>query len=151
MPWLFKRAKLGTLVGKRTWGGLVGILGFPPLIDGTGITAPNLAFFNPEGQWDVENHGTDPDVEVDFDPHAWRQGKDPQLERAVSIAMAELAKNPPQVPRKPVYPDYHNGSPLGGQRPGTATGSQKLKRDGGRYTAVTRFVPKSHFILRPSR
>ncbi len=107
MPWYFRKAKLGPLVGKRTWGGLVGIFGFPGLIDGGGVTAPNLAFYNTDAQWDVENHGVPPDVEVEFDPQAWRAGRDPQLERAVEIVMAELKKNPPREPRRPVYPNYH--------------------------------------------
>jgi len=107
MPWLFRKAHVGKLVGKRTWGGLVGIFGFPPLIDGGGVTAPNLAFYNTEGDWEVENHGVAPDVEVEFDPHAWREGHDPQLESAVEIALAELAKNPLPVHKRPPFPNYH--------------------------------------------
>ncbi len=107
MPWLFRKAKVGKLVGKRTWGGLVGIFGFPPLIDGGTVTAPNLAFYNTEGAWDVENHGVAPDVEVEFDPQAWRTGHDPQLERAVEIALAELEKNPPPAGQRPPFPNYH--------------------------------------------
>jgi tricorn protease len=107
MPWMFRKAKIGKLVGKRTWGGLVGIFGFPALIDGGTVTAPNLAFYNTEGAWDVENHGVAPDVEVEFDPQAWRAGHDPQLERAVEIALAELEKNPPPVGRRPPFPNYH--------------------------------------------
>jgi tricorn protease len=107
MPWMFRKAKVGKLVGKRTWGGLVGIFGFPPLMDGGTVTAPNLAFYNTEGHWDVENHGVPPDVEVEFDPQAWRAGHDPQLERAVEIALAELKQNPPPVNKRPAFPDYH--------------------------------------------
>ncbi len=107
MPWLFRKAKIGKLVGKRTWGGLVGIFNFPVLIDGGGVTAPNLAFYNTEGGWEVENHGVAPDVEVEFDPRAWREGRDPQLEKAVEIALAELEKNPPQVRAHPAFPNYH--------------------------------------------
>ncbi len=107
MPWMFRKAKVGKLVGKRTWGGLVGIFGFPALIDGGTVTAPNLAFYNTEGAWDVENHGVAPDVEVEFDPQAWRAGHDPQLERAVEIALAELQKNPQAVGKRPPFPNYH--------------------------------------------
>ena len=107
MPWMFRKAKVGKLVGKRTWGGLVGIFGFPSLIDGGTVTAPNLAFYNTEGAWDVENHGVAPDVEVEFDPQAWRAGHDPQLERAVEIALAELEKNPPPAAKHPPFPNYH--------------------------------------------
>ena len=58
MPWMFRHNKIGTLVGKRTWGGLVGISQYPALMDGGNVTAPNFGFFNPAGQWDVENKGT---------------------------------------------------------------------------------------------
>ena len=68
MPWMFHYTKIGTLVGKRTWGGLVGVSQYPPLMDGGNVTAPNFGFFNPEGQWDVENNGDAPDVEVETGP-----------------------------------------------------------------------------------
>jgi len=109
MPWLFRKAGVGTLVGKRTWGGLVGIYDFPPLIDGGYVSAPRVAFYNLQGEWDVENHGTAPDIEVDLDPAAWRAGRDPQLEKAVQVAMEQLKKNPPLKPKKPAYPNYYNG------------------------------------------
>ena len=70
MPWMFHHTKIGTLVGKRTWGGLVGVGAYPPLMDGGNVTAPSFGFFNPEGQWDVENKGVTPDVEVELDPKA---------------------------------------------------------------------------------
>jgi len=107
MPWYFRKARIGPLIGKRTWGGLVGIFGFPQLMDGGFVTAPNLAFFNTEGEWDVENHGVPPHIEVEFDPAAWRAGRDPQLERAVEVIMEALKKNPPPAPKKPPYPNYH--------------------------------------------
>jgi tricorn protease len=107
MPWYFREAKLGPLVGKRTWGGLVGIGGIPTLMDGGQVTSPSFGFFNPDGQWDVENHGVAPDYEVDMDPKAVSEGHDPQLEKAVSLAMEELAKHPVPEPHKPEYPDYN--------------------------------------------
>ncbi len=107
MPWLFKRAQLGPVVGTRTWGGLVGIGGYPQLMDGGRVTAPHFAFYSPDGKWDVENHGTDPDVPVELDPKAWRQGKDTQLEKAIEVAMTELKKNPPPASKKPAFPNYH--------------------------------------------
>lgn len=107
MPWMFRKLKIGTLVGKRTWGGLVGIFGFPALIDGGRVTAPNLAFYNTERQWDVENAGVAPDVEVDLDPALVRKGRDPQLEKAVEIALEQLRKNPLPKHQKPEYPNYH--------------------------------------------
>lgn len=110
LPWYFRKAGVGKLVGKRTWGGLVGVYDYPQLIDGGSVTAPRLAFWNPDGTWDVENHGVAPDIEVEFDPKAWREGRDPQLEKAVEVVLEELQKNPPPVHRKPAYPNYHRGS-----------------------------------------
>jgi tricorn protease len=108
MPWYFKRAGVGKLIGKRTWGGLVGRAYAPPLMDGGFVTAPGSGVFNPNsGQWEVENIGIAPDVEVEFDPEAVRLGKDPQLEKAVEALMAELAKSPPVKPKRPAYPNYH--------------------------------------------
>ena len=92
LPFYFKLRKLGPIVGTRTWGGLVGTLGVPPTIDGGGITAPSLAFFNLEGKYDVENIGVSPDIEVENTPI--RTGKDAQLERAVDEAMKLLERNP---------------------------------------------------------
>jgi tricorn protease len=107
LPWLFKQAKLGPLVGKRTWGGLVGIGAIPVLMDGGHVTSPSVAFFSPKGQWDVENHGVDPDYVVEQDPKAVSEGHDPQLEKAVALALEELAMHPLPQPEKPAYPNYH--------------------------------------------
>ena len=108
LPWLFKEAKLGPLVGKRTWGGLVGIGPIPVLMDGGRVTSPSVAFFSPKGQWDVENHGVDPDYVVEQDPKLVSEGHDPQLEKAVSLALEELKTNPPPpTPEHPPYPNYH--------------------------------------------
>jgi tricorn protease len=106
MPWYFREAQLGPLVGKRTWGGLVGIGGIPLLMDGGQVTSPSFGFFNPQGQWDVENHGVQPDYEVDMEPKPVSEGHDPQLEKAVSLALEELAKHPVAEPHKPEYPNY---------------------------------------------
>jgi tricorn protease len=94
LPFYFKLRKLGPIVGTRTWGGLVGTLGVPPTIDGGGITAPSLAFFNLEGKYDVENIGVTPDIEVENTPFDTPDGRDAQLERAVAEAMKLLEKNP---------------------------------------------------------
>jgi tricorn protease len=107
MPWYFKRADLGKLVGKRTWGGLVGRAGAPPLMDGGIVTAPASGIWNPNGQWEVENQGIAPDIEVEHDPELVRQGRDPQLEKAVEVVMEELKKQPVPVPKRPDYPNYH--------------------------------------------
>jgi len=91
-PYCFRKAKLGPIIGKRTWGGLVGISGNPMLIDGGFITAPNLAIWDPSGHWDVEGHGVDPDIEVENPPHEMAAGKDLQLEKAVAVALDLLKK-----------------------------------------------------------
>ena len=106
MPWLFRAAGIGPLVGMRTWGGLVGMAGAASIMDGGFTGAPQSGFWNPNGTWDVENHGVDPDVEVEMDPAAVKAGRDPQLEKAVEIALDLLAKNPPPKHKKPAYPDY---------------------------------------------
>jgi tricorn protease len=104
LPWMFRKFKLGTLVGKRTWGGLVGVLGFPLLMDGGVVTAPNLAIWTPEEGWVVENIGVPPDVEVEWTPADFAAGRDPQLEKAIQVALEELKKNPPAKPQRPPYP-----------------------------------------------
>jgi tricorn protease len=106
MPWLFRAAGIGPLVGMRTWGGLVGMAGAAMLMDGGMTGAPQSGFWNPNGTWDVENHGVDPDYEVQMDPAAVKAGHDPQLEKAVAVALELLAKNPPPKHTKPAYPNY---------------------------------------------
>jgi len=107
MPWYFKRAKVGPLVGKRTWGGLVGRAGAPQLMDGGMVTAPSSGVWSPDGYWIAENIGVFPDEEVELDPAIVRQGKDPQLEKAIAIVTEELAKYPVPKPKRPAYPNYH--------------------------------------------
>jgi tricorn protease len=107
MPWMFRKAGLGPLVGTRTWGGLVGIYDYPQLIDGGAVTAPRLAFWNPDGTWDVENAGVAADVEVEHDPKLVREGHDPQLEKAVELVLDALKKNPLPQHKRPAYPNYH--------------------------------------------
>jgi tricorn protease len=107
MPWIFKNNHVGPLVGVRTWGGLVGIGGYPELIDGGSVTAPHWALYGLDGHWDVENIGIAPDIEVEDDPALVRQGHDPQLERAVQTALDALAANPPPVYRHPDPVDRH--------------------------------------------
>jgi tricorn protease len=106
-PWNFRRLGIGPLVGKRTWGGLVGIGGYPSLIDGGYLTAPRVAIYGREGKYEVENIGVAPDFDVELDPKAWRTGHDTQLEKAVEIALDRLAKSPPPALEKPPYPNYH--------------------------------------------
>ena len=107
MPYYFRAAAVGPLIGKRTWGGLVGRAGAPQLMDGGTATAPSSGVWSPNGEWIAENVGIAPDIEVEHDPALVRQGKDPQLERAIEVVMAELAKKPLLKPKRPAYPDYH--------------------------------------------
>jgi tricorn protease len=109
LPWYFRKTGLGPLVGKKTWGGLVGIYDYPELIDGGFVTAPRVAFYGLGGEWEVENVGIAPDIEVEYDPKAWREGRDLQLEKAVEVVMDSLKKNPLPKYKKPAYPNYHNG------------------------------------------
>ena len=108
LPWMFRRLKIGPLIGTRTWGGLIGIGGYPSLMDGGAITAPRFGLFNPQtGEFDVENIGVSPDIEVDLDPALWRQGRDPQLEKGVEVALQNLKEHPVPPVKRPKYPVYH--------------------------------------------
>jgi tricorn protease len=113
MPWYFRKAGIGKLVGTRTWGGLVGIGGFPPLIDGGTVTAPRYAIYGLNGEWEVENHGIAPDVMVEDLPKDAAAGHDRQLETGVQMVLEELKAHPvPAIPVPP-YPNYHKGDGLG--------------------------------------
>ena len=103
-PYYFRQAGLGPLVGTRTWGGLVGIWDYPELVDGGRVTAPRGALFPVRGKWEIENQGVAPDVEVEQTPADVIAGKDPQLEKAIALVMAELAKSPPVAPKRPPIP-----------------------------------------------
>ena len=118
MPWFFKKTKVGPLIGKRTWGGLIASFRPPPLMDGGGHTAPDAAIYGLNGEWEIENAGVAPDIEVEFDPAEWRKGRDPQLERGVEWLMEELKKNPRPPIKRPAFPNYHKPSSAvnGGQR-----------------------------------
>ncbi len=105
LPFWFREVGLGKLIGTRTWGGLVGISGNPPLVDGGYTSAPTFAFFNKNGRWAIEGHGVDPDIEVIDDPAEMTQGEDPQLDAAVKEMLKELAEHPYKKPPRPSYPD----------------------------------------------
>ena len=108
MPWMFRKLGTGPLIGTRTWGGLIGIGGYPPLMDGGMVTAPRWALYNPDtGEFDVENKGVSPDIEVDLDPALCRQGHDPQLEKGVSVALQALNDHPVPLIKRPKYPVYN--------------------------------------------
>ncbi len=104
-PFLFKQAGLGPLIGRRTWGGLIGISGAPALVDGGNITVPTFGIFSKEGKWIVESYGVDPDIEVIDDPALLAQGKDPQLDRAIQEVEAAIKAHPPLATPKPTYPN----------------------------------------------
>jgi tricorn protease len=101
---MFRKFGLGPLIGQRTWGGLVGTLGFPVLMDGGSITAPNLAIWTADEGWVVENEGVPPDIEVEQTPADVIAGRDPQLEKAIEVVMEQLRANPPADPQRPPYP-----------------------------------------------
>jgi len=104
LPWLFRRFDMGTIIGTRTWGGLVGILGYPEFIDGGSVTAPNVAFWSEDG-YRVENEGVAPDIEVEQLPKAMIEGHDPQLEKAIEVIMKQLEEHPPKQYQKPDFPN----------------------------------------------
>jgi tricorn protease len=103
-PAMFRKAGLGPLIGKRSWGGVVGITGHGPLIDGGTVYVPEFGFASPDGQWIIEGHGVDPDIVVDNDPASVIAGKDPQLERAVAEVMKAIEAKPMKLPPRPPAP-----------------------------------------------
>jgi tricorn protease len=115
MPWYFRKAGIGKLVGTRTWGGLVGIGGYPQLLDGGNVMAPRYAIYGINGDWEVENHGIAPDVDVEELPKDVAAGHDRQLETGVQMVLDELKAHPvPEIPIPP-YPNYHKNDGLGNQ------------------------------------
>ena len=101
---MFREAGLGPLVGRRSWGGVVGISGRGPLIDGGTISVPEFGFANTKGEWIIEGYGVDPDIEVENDPKSVIEGKDPQLERAVAELMKKIQAQPVKLPPRPAAP-----------------------------------------------
>jgi tricorn protease len=98
LPYYFRKRELGTIIGTRTWGGLIGISGNPSLMDGGNVTAPQFRFLDTEGMWMVEGVGVPPDIEVVDRPDLVAAGKDPSLDKAIEVLMQELKDKP----RKPV-------------------------------------------------
>jgi tricorn protease len=103
LPWSFKKLGLGPLIGRRTWGGLVGILGYPGLMDGGTLTSPNFAFWDEQG-FGIENVGIPPDIEVDITPADFVAGRDPQLDKAIEVVLQQLEAHPVSQPKRPPYP-----------------------------------------------
>ena len=108
--YFFKYYKLGPVIGTRTWGGVRGIRGEIPLMDGGYITRPEFALYGLNSQWIVENHGVQPDIVVENTPDKTQNGRDPQLERAIEILMNEIREHPKKLPpRPPDLPPYPPG------------------------------------------
>jgi tricorn protease len=105
LPWMFRQAGLGPVIGQRTWGGLIGMTGVPPLIDGGHVTVPTFSIYDTAGSWIIEGRGVAPDLDVIDDPAALAQGHDPQLERAVAEMMNSLKSTPLAQPQRPAYPN----------------------------------------------
>lgn len=103
-PHYFRKSGLGPLIGKRTWGGVVGISGHGPLIDGGQVYVPQRGTNNVKGEWVIEGHGVDPDIEVENDPISLIQGRDPQLERGVEEVLKMIEKDPKILPERPADP-----------------------------------------------
>ncbi|MCK5408533.1 MAG: PDZ domain-containing protein, partial [Candidatus Krumholzibacteria bacterium] len=103
-PAMFRKAGLGPLIGKRSWGGVVGISGRGPLIDGGTVYVPEFGFINTDGEWDIENYGVEPDIEVENDPKSVIEGRDPQLERAIEEVMKMIKTDPKKIPPRPKDP-----------------------------------------------
>jgi tricorn protease len=110
LPWMFRKEKLGTLIGRPTWGGLVGVLGYPDLMDGGNLTSPNLAFWSPGEGFGIENVGVPPDIEVEITPKDYAAGRDPQLDKAIEVVLQQLAANPVVAPKRPPYPMRAGGN-----------------------------------------
>ncbi len=103
-PHMFRKAGLGPLVGKRSWGGVVGIGGQGPMIDGGNVTVPSEGTNDPDGKWVIEGHGVDPDIVVENDPRSVIAGRDPQLERAVEELVKKMDAEPMKLPKRPADP-----------------------------------------------
>ncbi len=104
-PSYFRQAGLGPLIGRRTWGGLVGIMGARPMVDGSGVTVPQFAYYEKNGTWGIEGYGVAPDLEVMDDPAEMRDGNDPQLNAAIDEMLKEIKTDGYHPPKRPAYPD----------------------------------------------
>ena len=105
--WFFRAYELGPLIGTRTWGGVRGIRGYLPLLDGGGVTVPEFSVYGMDGEWIMENWGVEPDIELDNLPEEVLAGRDPQLEHAVDLLMARIKKAPKTLPGRPAdLPPY---------------------------------------------
>jgi tricorn protease len=103
-PYYFREAGLGPLIGKRSWGGVVGITNRGPLIDGGSVFVPEFGTNALDGSWVIEGHGVDPDIVVDNDATSLLAGRDPQLERGVAEVLAAIEADPKRLPERPEPP-----------------------------------------------
>jgi tricorn protease len=103
-PYNFRKAGLGPLIGKRSWGGVVGITNRGTLIDGGQVNVPEFGTNDMDGKWAIEGHGVDPDIVVENDPKSVIEGRDPQLERGVEEVMKAIRANPKKLPERPADP-----------------------------------------------
>ncbi|MBM4090985.1 MAG: peptidase S41, partial [Planctomycetes bacterium] len=103
-PAMFRQAGLGPLIGKRSWGGVIGITNRGTLIDGGVVNVPEFGFASTDGRWIIEGHGVDPDIEVANDPKSLVDGRDPQLERAIKEVVERLSREPRRLPQRPPAP-----------------------------------------------
>jgi tricorn protease len=104
-PYYFREAGIGPLIGSTTWGGLIGVSGVPPLVDGGRVTVPTFRMYSVGGEWFAEGRGVKPDIEVPEDPTQMARGKDPQLERAIAEVLRSIERKPPARPVRPKYED----------------------------------------------
>jgi tricorn protease len=101
---MFREMGLGPLIGKRSWGGVVGISGGVPLLDGGNIAVPEFGSVSLDGSWAIEGHGVDPDIVVENDPKSIIAGRDPQLERGVEEVLKKIKESPKTMPKRPADP-----------------------------------------------
>ncbi len=116
LPWMFRKAGLGPVIGQRTWGGLIGMTGAPQLIDGGHVTVPTFGIYDTNGSWIIEGNGVEPDISVVDDPGLMAKGADPQLERAITEVMKSLETNPAR-PKQPDYPNRAGATVTAGPVP----------------------------------
>jgi tricorn protease len=109
-PHMFRQARIGPLIGKRSWGGVVGITNHGPLLDGGGVSVPEFGTNTVSGDWVVEGHGVDPDIVVENDPKAILAGRDPQLEHGVEEVLRQMRATPMRLPSRPAPPVRNKAS-----------------------------------------
>ncbi|MCF8308320.1 MAG: hypothetical protein K9I68_04845, partial [Bacteroidales bacterium] len=109
LPYEFRKMDMGKIIGTTTWGGLVGVSQFIPMIDGGMLTAPDYRIYSPEGEWIIENEGVTPDVRVELDSEKMNQGTDNQLMKAVDILQEQIEQKGEEWPEHDEYPEDEIG------------------------------------------